>query len=265
MKIVPVSGAGGLAEFIEVPWMVRSADPLWVPPLREQVFHELSGASGFARYGRAQLFLCEADGRIAGRIAGLVNPRLKDRNGHVLGQLGYFECIDDAAVAAALIDAGEEWLRAQDAREVIAPMNGGAHRTHRFLTRGFEREPYLFEPRNPPYYPALFERSGFTPAHKWYGYELSREQAAARLAQLERVLARRPPPGVVEELRTDQAEETITRVHRLLDRCWDGHVGYASLDIDEFAEVFRGALSIMGPGHAGAFVRNGQDAGLSLV
>ncbi len=265
MKIVPVKDRDGLLEFIEVPWMVRRDDPQWVPPLREQTFLELSGQSGFARYGRSQLFLCEADGRIAGRIAGLVNPRLTDRSGHVLGQLGYFECVDDSAVAGALIDAGAEWLKAQQARDVIAPMNGGAHRTHRFLTRGFESDPYLFEPRNPPYYPALFERSGFTPTHRWYGYELSREQAADRLAQFERVLARRPPPGVTEELRTDRADELILRVHRLLDRCWEGHVGYAPLDIDEFAEVFRGPLSIMGPGHVSAFVRNGEDAGLTFI
>ena len=94
---------------------------------------------------------------------------------------------------------------------------------------------------------------------------MSRDQAAARLAQFERVLARRPPPGVVEELRTDRADALIPRIHRLLDRCWDGHVGYAPLDIDEFAEVFRGALSIMGPRHVGAFVRNGEDAGLTFI
>ena len=127
MKIVPVMDREELLQFIEVPWTIRRDDPRWVPPLREQVFHELSDQSAFARYGRAQLFLCEVDGRIAGRIASLVNPRLTDRSGRVLGQLGYFECVDDPAVAAALIGAGAAWLKAQQARDVIAPMNGGAH------------------------------------------------------------------------------------------------------------------------------------------
>ena len=81
MKIVPVSDGNGLTEFIEFPWTIYAGDPMWVPPLREQVFCELSGASAFSRYGRNQLFVCEADGRIAGRIAALVNPRLVDRSG----------------------------------------------------------------------------------------------------------------------------------------------------------------------------------------
>ena len=268
MKILPISDRDGLAEFVEFPWTVHRGDRMWIPPLREQVFHELSDSCAFARYGRWQLYVCEADGQIAGRVAALVNPRLVDRGGRMVGQLGYFECIDNPPVAAALIEAGLNWLSAQGSREVVAPMNGGAHRTHRFLTRGFDREPYLFEPRNPPYYPTLFERCGFAAINRWYGYELSRQQAADRLRQFDRALARRPPPGRIEEMQTGRPEETIARVHRLLDRCWSGHVGYASLDIDEFAEVFGGALAIMGPGHVSAFVRserNEEDAGVAFI
>ena len=254
-----------LAEFVEFSWTVNSGDRLWVPPLRERVFHELSGRSVFSRYGRFQLFLCEADGRIAGRIAALVNPRLLDSSGHALGQLGYFECVDDPAIASALIGAGIDWLQAQQVQQVIAPMNGGAHRAHRFLTRGFDRAPFLFEPRNPPYYPALFEQCGFEPISRWFSYDLSRQQAADRVQKLDRVLARRPAPGRIEELETGQAPDTIVRLHRLLDRCWSGHMGYASIELDEFAEVFAGALAIMGPGHVSVFAEDGEDVGFAFV
>ena len=265
MTIVPVSAGNGLTEFIEFPWTIYAGDPMWIPPLREQLFFELSGASAFSRYGRFQLFVCEVDGRLAGRIAALVNPRLTDRSGQVLGQLGYFECVDDPSIAAALINAGLDWLRAQGARDVIGPMNGGAHRSHRFLTRGFDREPYLFEPRNPAYYPTLFERCGFVSVNRWFGYELTAQQGADRLRQFDRVLSRRPPPGQLEELQTGQSQDTIVRVHQLLDRCWGGHVGYAPLDLDEFVEVFGGALAIMGPGHVTAFVQDAQDVGLAFI
>lgn len=265
MTITPVGSSDGLAEFIAFPWTIHRDDPSWVPPLREIMFRDLSGGSAFSRYGRFQLYLCEADGQVAGRIAALVNPRLVGRDGCPLGQLGYFESVDDSAVAAALIDAGLAWLREQGLHEVIGPMNGGAHRTHRFMTRGFDREPYLFEPRNPPYYPRLFQDSGFVPIARWYGYELTPDMAAARLAQLDRVLTRRPPDGRIQELQTGQAPETVQRIHRLLERCWAGHVGYSSLDLDEFEEVFAGALAVLGPGHVSAFVQDEGDAGFAFV
>jgi hypothetical protein len=265
MRILRVGDNSRLAEFIEFPWAVNAADPHWVPPLREQVFHELSGGSAFSRYGRFELFLCEVEGRIAGRVAALINPRLLDSGGHAVGQLGYFECVDDPAIASALIGAGLEWLQAQAIKQVYAPMNGGAHRTHRFLTRGFDRAPFLFEPRNPRYYPGLFERSGFVPASRWFSYDLGRDETADRLQRLDRVLARRPAPGRIEELTTGRSAETLERVHRLLDPCWNGHIGYASIDLEEFAGVFGGALAIMGPGHISAFVQNGEDVGFAFV
>ena len=55
-------------------------------------------------------------------------------------------------------------------------VGGWAHRLHRFMVRGFERAPFLFEPRNPPYYPRLFEANGFAPVHRWYSYEISRAE-----------------------------------------------------------------------------------------
>ena len=264
LRIVPIHHADGLTEFIETPWTVHREDPLWIPPLREQVFHELSDRSAFSRYGRFQLFICEVEGKVAGRIAALVNPKLTDRNGNVLGQLGYFECINDVAVARALIDAGLDWLRSQGAHEVLAPMNGGAHRSHRFLTQGFETAPYLFEPRNPKYYPRFFEQCGFTSAYRWFGYELTVQQAAQRLRQLDRVLERRPPPGELRNLEVGRTEEVIHRIHRLLDGCWEGHVGYAPLEVEEFSEVFRGGLSIMRTGNVSVLVRDNRDLGFGL-
>jgi hypothetical protein len=236
MKVIPLNAGDGLAEFLEFPRAIYRDDPLWVPPLRDQVFYELSGSNTLARYGRLQPFLCEADGQSAGRIVALVNPRLVDANGAIFGQLGYFECVDDPAVASALIDAGLDWLKAQGITQVLGPMNGGAHRTHRFLTRGFDRDPYLFEPRNPPYYPALFERSGFVPVGHWYGYDLTAQQAAEHWHRFDRVLTRRPSPYRMEELTTGQSQETLVRVHRLMNACWAGHAGYAALEFDEFAD-----------------------------
>jgi hypothetical protein len=265
MQIRPVNAREGLAEFIEFPWTIYANDPSWIPPLREQVFFELSGASAFSQYGRSQLFLCEADGRPAGRIAALINPRLVDQHGNVFGQLGYFECIDDSVIASNLIRAGMDWLRTQGVPAVLAPMNGGAHRQHRLMTRGFDLAPFLFEPRNPAYYPELLSANGFVPVHQWFSYEFDSKRAGSLLNQFDRVLSRRPPPGEIQNIAPDRLQEIISRIQPLLNGCWAGHVGYATLDPEEFVEVIRGGLSIMQPGNISTFVQNGQDKGFALT
>jgi hypothetical protein len=163
------------------------------------------------------------------------------------------------------MNAGMDWLRSQGARQVLAPMNGGAHRTHRLLIRGFDRTPFLFEPRNPPYYPRLFERCGMVPVNRWWSYDLDRGQAADLHRRFEKLLARRPAPAVLDVLDPGQSSNTLARVHRLLDGIWAGHVGYASLDVDEFAEVFAGVLSLMALRDIAVLADGGGDKGVVFV
>jgi hypothetical protein len=264
MTILPVESQDELGEFVEFAWVANSGDPSWVPPLREQVYRDLSAVSPLARYCQKRLFLCQDNGRTVGRIAALCNQRLTDGDGTVLGQLGYFECLDDSAAATALIDTGLAWLRAQGARSALAPMNGGAHKGHRLMTSGFDRDPFLFEPRNPPYYPKMLAQAGFTPVQRWFTYEHDRAQAHDLLARYDRVLARRPLKGAIDLLGPAGGQDVVVRIHRLLDKCWGGHAGYAHVDLDEFAEIFGPGLAIMSPGNVGVLTNDGQDWGYTF-
>ena len=226
---------------------------------------ELSGKSAFARYGAIELFGVERAGRLVARAAAIVNPRLVDASGAPLGQVGFFESEDDAEAARALFEAAFMWLRARGARQVTGPMNGGAHRAHRLMTRGFERAPFLFEPRNPAYYPRLFESAGFAPVHTWRTYELT----SAQVARFGKVVGRASlvlPRVAHLELLDPRRPEVLARLHTLLDRVWKGHVGYAPIDLEELGEVIGGALVLMSDRHFG-IVHDGRgtDLGCSFM
>src|SRR5947199_7709969 len=95
--------AARLDEFVEIPFRLHAAEPLFVPPLRAVVAGELVSP----RQER-ELFLHGDEGR----IAALVDPRLP------FGQLGYFEASSEE-VARDLIAAGLEWLRARGVKQVV--------------------------------------------------------------------------------------------------------------------------------------------------
>lgn len=246
--------ADAIPRFLALSRRLNGADPRWVPPFDAVLARELAGQDAFGSYGRMRLFLCGSGGEDAGRVAAIVNPRLRDAAGAPIGQLGYFECVDDVEVARALFDEASAWLGKQGCREAWGPMNGGAHRTHRCLVEGFERAPYLFEPRNPAHHPRLWESQGFRTVHTWNAFDLP---ASAVRAGLLEVAGAAP---VIRWLRRHYAFEpldprdpvgSLARLHAILDRLWHGHVGYASLGIEEFSEVFAGPLSIMGSRHVG--------------
>lgn len=216
MRTVPTDRVDA---FIELAWTLNRHHPWWVPPLRAQLQRELVGW---------KLFQCGD----AGKIAAFIDPRLP------VGQIGFFECVDDPAVAQSLFEAACRWLRDQGIREVWGPMNGGAHRLHRLMTRGFERPPFLFEPRNPPHYPRLFEANGFRTISTWSSLEPSRaqiEQMARRFRELPRAFRAVPLP----------LHLVPARLYPLLNRIWSGHPGYVPLTLEEFTQSSQGLLAIL--------------------
>jgi hypothetical protein len=254
----------GWPDFIELSWKLHAGDPRWIPPSRAALLKDLAG-SVVPSNGALRGFLCERDGEAIGRIVALVNPRLTDPTGAPLGQLGYFECVDDEEVATRLFQAGLAWLKARGVHQVLGPMNGGAHRLHRLLTRGFDREPFLFEPRNPPYYPRLFEANGFRRTHGWHTFDLPKE-AVRPLGDGVSRLAERAHAFQIDLLDPRDSGPTLRRLHGLLDGVWTGHVGYASIDIAEFAEVFGPVLALVKRGHIGMLVDKAKgDAGCAFM
>lgn len=263
VRVIPVAGEQ-LDRFVEVPFAVEAGDAAWIPPLRAIVAKEISGSA--APGGALQAFLGERDGRVVGRVAALLVPRLADASGVPLGQVGYYACADDREASAALFQAALGWLAARGAREVVGPMNGGVHRTHRLMTRGFERGPFLLEPRNPPWYPDHFLAAGFAVAHRWTTYELPRAALPPLQATLAALARRRAGGLAVEFVDARDGAAALSRFHALLDAVWAGHPGWAPFPLEELAATF-GALLPLLPARHLAILRDehARDVGIGFM
>jgi hypothetical protein len=267
MRARPIDDAE-IPRFLELARTIYADDPHWVPPFGAQVTAQVCNRSPFARYARVQPFLCEdTAGRAVGRIAAIWNPRLTDGGGQVVGQVGFFESIDSGEAAGGLFQAALGWLGELGAREVWGPMNGGAHLSHRLMIEGFGQSPFLFEPRNPPYYPALFEMHGFTRVGTWTSHDFAREDSRRIIEKLRPVARAGEREFALEFLDPSRPEDTLPRLHRLLDRAWTGHPGYAPFESEEMLPLFGGLLAVMGPRNLAVAVERatGEDVGLSFT
>lgn len=117
--------------------------------------------------GFLEAFLFIENGQTLGRIAAMIHPENPER-----GLVGLFDCVEDDRIAFALLDAAKACLQAQKCQTMVGPVNFTIFQSYRFMTKGFEQEAFVGEPRNPDYYPQFFEAYGFTINHRWLSWQL---------------------------------------------------------------------------------------------
>ncbi len=167
----PVETRSEKKQFLHLPWKLYRDDPHWIPPLRVNQ-KELVGYSHHPFYddGESQTFLAYQDGQPCGRIAAIVNHAHNQRFGDQIGFFGFFESIDDQAVADALFDAARDWLVERGMITMRGPMNPSLHYEIGLLVDGFDSPPMFMTTYNPPYYQPLVENYGFTTAQNLFSY-----------------------------------------------------------------------------------------------
>ncbi|GAB1541847.1 hypothetical protein NUACC21_45200 [Scytonema sp. NUACC21] len=162
--------------FLDVPRLVYANDPHWVPPIRSSIAKQFTPTNPFLEYGKLQQFIAvsqEAKGSQAvGRIVASINQRLIDRESKNVGLVGFFECIQDNAIAQALLDAACQWLKEQGMTIARGPIDFSTHNNCLFLVDGFDSPPVVMMPYNPPYYQEFMERAGWHKAKGAYAYNL---------------------------------------------------------------------------------------------
>lgn len=186
-QVRPVATRADLDAFIRFPYRLHRHLEHWVPPLlveRREFFHP--DKNPVYEYARVQLFQAVVDGAVAGVIAAVRNDRYGTfhPDEEEVGFFGNFECVDDPAVAAALFDAAGAWLKTQGRTVMRGPVNLTTNDVVGLLVEGFDDDPALLMPYNPPYYAGLFEANQFAKAKDLYAFELNTSEYQGRLDQV---------------------------------------------------------------------------------
>ena len=77
----------------------------------------------FWHHAERALFIACQNGKPVGRIMALVNQAHNEYQKENIGFFGFFDCINDEKVSAALFAKAEDWLRAKGVSAVRGPAN----------------------------------------------------------------------------------------------------------------------------------------------
>jgi len=184
--------------------------------------------------------LLRADGEVAARATYGTAHDLTGAPGSS-GWVGHYEA-RNADAGAALLEEAVRRLAGRGVARVLGPMNGSTWHRYRLALPDPETDagpPFPGEPRNPPDYPAHFERAGFRIVQTY-------ESRVARLAEVEAVRAPQSAAGVaVRPFDPARFDETLDALFDVSLDAFRDNVFYAPIGRDTFRalyEPFRGRL-----------------------
>ena len=117
-------------------------------------------------------FLAWRDGKIVGRIAGIINHEANRVWKQQRVRFGWFDFVDDYEVSAALLSAVEQWGKSKGMSEMNGPLGFTDFDRQGLLLEGFEYDSPMASPYNYPYYPAHFEKFGLFKEMDWIEYRI---------------------------------------------------------------------------------------------
>lgn len=121
-------------------------------------------------------YLAYRDGKVVGRVAGIINRVANERWGVKKVRFGWIDFIDDYEVSRALLDAVAAWGKSKGMNQLNGPVGFTDWDYEGLLIEGFEYLAPMASLYNFPYYEKHMEAYGLTKENDWIEIQITDPQ-----------------------------------------------------------------------------------------
>ena len=246
-EVRAVRGRRALHRFIDFAYEINAGDPHWIPELRLSARERLTPAKNpFYAHADVELLLAHRGGAVVGRVAAIDDRLHNETHRDNVAMFGFFEAADDEA-ARALLGAVESWAARRGRALVRGPINPSMNESVGLLVDGFDTDPMLLMPRNPPSYAGFIESAGYGKVKDLFAwlYDIQAEPppVVARLA--ERLRERHHV--TLRPLNVKEFDREADRIRELYASAWERNWGFVPPTPAEFRRIARELKPIFDP------------------
>jgi hypothetical protein len=218
----------------------------------------------FFQHSTADFFLARRNGETAGRIAAILNNNHNEFHHERCAFFGFFESIDDRAVATALLEKAAAWGRERGMTALRGPANYSSNDTFGLLVEGFDSSPVIMMTYNPQYYVELIEQAGFGKAMDLYAWWMTEEQGlnpkvlrvGEKILQEENIRLR---PLNLKNFWGD-----VEVVKKIYNDAWSANWGFVPMTDAEFEFMAKELKPVVDPRLALIVEKEGEPVGFAL-
>ena len=250
VEIKKVESKKDLKKFIDFHYDLYAGNPYDAPTLFLDEMNTLSPDKNVAfDFCEAAYFLAYKDGKIAGRIAAIINKRANEKFGKQDLRFGWIDFFDDLEVSKALFKAAEDWGRAKGMTSIVGPLGFTDLDPEGMLIMGFDKLNTMETIYNYDYYPKHMEAmGGWEKDNDYVEYYLPMpDKVPEKFAKLSQLIEKRYNLHVKKLTKKDVNAGYAHKVFHLINETYKDLYGFVELtdrQIDQYVKSYMPMLDM---------------------
>ena len=245
IEIRKVENKKDLKTFIDFHYDLYEGNEYDVPNLFSDEMNTLSKDRNAAfEFCESEYFLAYKDGKLAGRVAAIINHKANERWNCKSVRFGWIDFIDDREVSKALLQAVEDYGKSKGMDNVVGPLGFTDMDPEGMLTWGFDQLGTMPTIYNYSYYPEHMEQLGdFEKDNDYVEFKLMvPDTVPEKYTKISRMIETRYNLHVRKFTKKDIFEGGYGRkIFELINTCFKDLYGYSELSdrqISQYIDMY---------------------------
>ena len=250
VELIQVKNRKQLRDFVEFPNTLYKDSKFYVPKLSMDELSTLDPKKNPAfEFSEAALYLAYKDGKLAGRVAAIVNHKANKKWNHKEVRFGWIDYIDDLEVSKALIDKVIEYGKAKGMEKIVGPLGFTDFDPEGMLVEGFEEMCTMVLLYNYPYYPKHMEALGFRKEIDWLEYKIFiPDSVPKRIERLAKIIPEKYGVRIRKITRREIRKEKLGhKIFALVNETYKNLYNFTQLTeklIDKYVNFYLGLIDL---------------------
>lgn len=240
ISVIEVKTSKDLMHFIKFPMELYKNNENYVPSLINEEKNIWNPAENPAlSYSEAKQFLAYKNGKIAGRIALMINHKEEKELGISKVRFGWLDFIDDYEVSKALIDTAISFAKEKNINKIEGPMGFTNLDKAGMLTMGFDKLATMIGLYNFEYYPKHLEKLGLVKEKEWVEFEMNFPTVLPeRVEKFSSLIAQKYKLKVIDFKNKKEILPLVEPMFKLLDQTYNSLSTYTPIT-DEQIKTYK--------------------------
>lgn len=268
IEIKEVTTKREMKQFIMLPFRLYKNNKYWVPPM---IFDDVKTFSKEKNpaydFCDARYWLAYKDGKVVGRIAGIINHRFNEIWKQKAIRFGWIDFEDDEEISKLLMAEIEKWGKEKGLEYIHGPLGFTDFDPEGLLVEGFEELSTFGAIYNYPYYEKHIDNLNFEKDADWIEFNVNCPKSLnEKVARIADVVAQRNKLRVLEIKKAKDLLPYAHEIFQVINEAYKDLYGFVPLtdkQIDMYTKAYFGFIK---PGYVPVIVdKEGRVAAFGIT